>query len=70
MHCGCLINIFCLGSLLAAWRRVLDRYPTLETLPLGTTFRLRNRSCGAKIPLLNAGYIEHVNTMGDRTTVR
>ena len=35
---------------------------------LGTS-RLCNRSRGAKVPLLNEGYIEHVNTMGDRITV-
>ena len=41
---------------------------TLGTLLLGATFRLRNRSCGAKMPLLNAGYIEHVNTLSYRIT--
>ena len=40
-----------------------------NSLFLGTTFRLPNRSCGKKIPLLVAGYIEHVNTMDDRFTV-
>ena len=43
--------------------------PALQTLSLGTTFRLRNRSRGTKVPQLNAGYIEHVNTIGDGLTV-